>query len=250
MRSRTHRVARGKTMRTGAVVLLILMANCFVASLPTADASSQWFAPIVLTTASPVDGGVNSSGTMEVVVQVTPATAPGPFEYVSWVTNNSTSYMTDFYVACVGVDDLDSFLGDAVLGGMRTVDDRGVVTYVRKSVITGWGNTKRVVNDYYAPGSSTAVPTTKIRWSVLGGNPGLAPGANLGIGLSFTSLYAPSDVAKDMTGSLAIRMYSGEVYAYGPVPYSSAAPPVPEGPAVLLAISGMGFIGALRRRLR
>lgn len=236
-------------MWVSTVVLLILVAHCFAPSSAAADVSSLWFAPIVLTSASPVDGGGNSSGTMEVVVQVTPATAPGPFEYVSWVTNNSTSYMTDFYVACVGVDDARSFLGDAVLEGLRTVDGGGVVTYVRGSSITGWSNTKSPVQSYYTPGSTVAVPTMKIRWSVLGGNRGLAPGANLGIGLSFTSLYAPSDVAKDMTGSFAIRMYSGEVYAYGPVPYSNAGQ-VPEGPAVLLAISGMGFVGALRRRLR
>jgi hypothetical protein len=249
MRTRTDRMGRERAVWVSTVVVLILVTYCFSPSPAAADVSSLWFAPIVLTTASPVDSGADSSDTIEVVVQVTPATAPGPFEYICWVTNNSTSYMTDFYVACVGVDDPNSFLGDAVLEGLRTVDGGGVVTYLRGSSITGWGNTKSVVQSYYAPGSTVAIPTMKIRWSVSGGNPGLAPGANLGIGLSFTSIYAPSDVAKDMTGSLAIRTCSGEVYAYGPVPYSSGAQ-VPEGPAVLLAISGMGFVGALRRRLR
>lgn len=247
MRSRTHRVGREKAMWVSTVVLLILMANCFVASLAMAEASSLWFAPIVLTTASPVDGRVNASDTIEVVVQVTPATAPGPFEYVSWVTNNSTSYMTDFYVACVGVDDPNSFLGDAVLEGTRTVDGGGVVTYVRGSGIMGWGNTKWVVHDYYAPGSTVAVSATKIKWSVLAGNRGLAPGATVGIGFSFTSIYAASAVAGDVSGSLAIRMHNGDIYTYR----SSGAGPahLPEGPAVLLAISGMGFVGVLRRRL-
>ena len=240
--------------RLGMVALLILAVSCSVVSLAAADTSSRWFAPIVLRNTPPVDSDVTSDGYMEVVLQVTPATSPGPFEYVSWVTNNTTSYMTDFYLTCVGVDDIASFLpnGYEVLGGTRSVDGGGVVTYVRGSVVKGWGNSRTGAESVpyilvSKPGSTTPVPTTKIRWSVLGNNPGLAPGSAMGIGFSFVSTYAPATVAGDMTDSLAIRMYNGEVYAYGRGPLLENS--VPEWSSIMLATFAFGFI-AIRRRVR
>ena len=241
------------TMRFGMIALLILAVNCSIVSLAAADVSSRWFAPIMLKTTPSADSAGNSYGTMEVVLQVTPSVKPGPFEYVYWITNSAATPMSDFYLTCVGVGDLSSFLSDGyeVLNGTRQGTD-GVVTFVRGPAVTGWGNTTTGQDtvpymglaNYYPPGSDTLVESTKIRWSALCGNPGLPPAGS--IGFSFTSIYLPSAVAKDLTGSLAIRMFNGEVYAYGPEP----VPHTPEWSSIMLATSAFGFIGAIRRRRR
>jgi hypothetical protein len=225
-------------------------------SSAVADTSTRWFDPILLKTMPGADGAGNPYGSIEVVLQVSPASKPGPFEYVYWVTNNTTAAMSDFYFTCVGVDDINPpwFLPDGyqVLDGVRVAGSGGV-TYTRGSDVAGWGNIRtgqqtipyiRLAN-YYVPGTGEVVSSAKIRWSALGSSLGLPAGGS--IGFSFTSDYLPGTNPKDVASGLAIRMFNGEVYSYGPEPES---PVVPEWSSLLLGMSGLGCIGAFRRRFR
>ncbi len=243
-------------MRVGVIVSLALVICCSALLPLSADTNTRWYAPILLKTTPGADGTGNPYGNIEVVLQVTPSTKPGPFEYIYWVTNNTAAAMSDFYFTCVGVDDINPpwFLPDGyeVVDGTRVVDG-GVVTFDRGPDMTGWGNIRtdeepipyiRIAN-YYVPGTGEVVSSAKLRWSALGDCGGLGAGDSMGF--SFTSDYLPSTVAKDLASGLAIRMFNGEVYAYGPAPES---PVVPECSSVLLAMSGLGCIGVLRRRFR
>lgn len=243
-------------LRLGVIAVSAAIFCGLMLSSASADTSTRWYAPILLETTPGADGAGNPYGSMEVVLQVTPASKPGPFEYVYWVTNNTTAAMSDFYFTCVGVDDINPpwFLPDGyqVLDGTRVVIG-GVVTFNRGSDVGGWGNIRtgqetvpyiRLAN-YYVPETGEVVSSAKLRWSALPGSSGLSPGGS--IGFSFTSEYLPSTVAKDLAGGLAIRMFNGEVYVYGPAP---EAPVVPEWSSVALAMSGLGCLGAFRRRFR
>jgi len=242
--------------RLSIIAAAAAVVCCLTLSSAWADTSTRWYAPILLKTTPGADGAGNPYGNIEVVLQVTPATKPGPFEYVYWVTNNTTAAMSDFYFTCVGVDDINPpwFLPDGyqVLDGTRVVVN-GVVTFNRGPDVGGWGNIRtgeqtvpyiRLAN-YYVPGTGEVVSSAKLRWSALTGCSGLSPGGS--IGFSFTSEYLPSTVAKDLASGLAIRMFNGEVYAYGPAP---EAPVVPEWSSVVLAMSGLGCLATLRRRFR
>lgn len=232
-------------------MLVVVVAGCCLGPVAGADTSTRWFAPILLKTLPSADGAGNSYGNIEVVLQVSPASKPGPFEYIYWVTNYTTAEMSDFYFTCVGIDDLSTFLPDGyeVLDGTRQGSGTSI-TFDRGDNITGWGNMRTGdesapyvrLASYYLPGTDTLVSSAKMRWSVLDNGVGLAPGES--IGFSFTSTYPPATVAKELASGLATRMFNGEVYAYGPEP----EPQIPEWSSVLLGLSGVGVLGATKRR--
>lgn len=241
MKHRTQCAGFATCSRVGLIILLAITSMCLMVSPVLAD--TRWLDPILLTTPS-------SSGYMEVALQVTPSVAPGPYEYVYWVTNFAAAPLTDFYFTCVGVPDPSTFdpTGFTVWDGTRD-PSTGHVWWGAQS--SAWGNlltgglppltTSMLVYDQT---TETMVPGTRFRWSSLVDN-GLMPDSTLGF--SFTSIYAPQDVARDLAAGLAVKAYNGTEYAYGP---SGTTPEVPDWPAVSMALLGFGGLGTLRRRFR
>lgn len=241
-----------KCIHLGGVAMAVLAICCLALSPVCADVSSRWFDPILLKTTT-------DAGYMEVVLQVTPATRPGPFEYIYWVTNSAQRGMSDFYLTCVGIPDLSSFdpLAYNVVAGTRLPGSGGAVTFQRGAVVEDWGNI--ITGQQMAPNarpqsiydetSQQYASSVKFRWSVLADG-GLTPGGS--IGFAFTSTYSPATVARDLAATFAIRTYNGDEYAYGPGPEPDPGddPVVPEWSTVMLALSGFGCLGAFRRRFR
>ena len=85
-------------LRTTAIAILAAIVLCAGGSSVFADAYTHWFDPIELVTPF-------SNETVEVVLQVSPGVAPGPYEYVYWVTNNTSSELTELFVTAVGSAD-------------------------------------------------------------------------------------------------------------------------------------------------
>jgi hypothetical protein len=242
MKRGTQREGLVVRARLGVVTLLMIAGICLMISPVLADDYTRWFDPILLTTPG-------SGEHMEVALQVSPGVSPGPYEYVYWVTNLSSSPLSDFYFTCVGVPDPSSFDPTyfTVWNGTR---DPGTGDIWWGTQNSDWGNlftgslppltTAQMVYDQT---TGMMVPSTKFRWSSLTGD-GLMPGDTLGF--SFTSIYAPALVARDLAAGLAVKAYNGTQYANGP----GTQPDVPEWPAVAMALSGLGSLGVLRRRFQ
>lgn len=245
VKRRTQRVMSAMRVRLGVLTLVAIAFVCLMVSPVLADSYTRWFDPILLTASG-------STGYMEVVLQVSPGVAPGPYEYVYWVTNYAPVSLSDFYFTCVGIPDPSSFDPTAyrVMDGTRNPQPGGGVQFWWGAPNLDWGNLitgEPMVpiirqRDVYDATSDAVVGSTKFRWSSLAGD-GLLPGDSLGY--SFTSIYAPSAVARDLAAGLAIRTYNGDEYAYGPDITSND---VPEWSSALMALLGFGGVGALRRR--
>lgn len=246
MKRGKQRVDSAMRARLGLRALVTFAIICIMISPVLADDYTRWFAPVLLTAPGTTDH-------MEVVLQVSPGVSPGPYEYVYWVTNYAAAPLSDFYFTCVGVPDPSSFDPTCyrIMEGTRNPVPGGDVEFYWGAENLDWGNLitgesmvpltrQRLV---YDETTSALVESTKFRWSSLYGD-GLLPGNSLGF--SFTSIYGPAAVARDMAAGLAVRTYNGDEYAYGP----GTEPDVPEWPAVTMALSGLGGFGLLRRRFR
>lgn len=237
--------ARTRSIRHAVVAAAMVVICCMVMSPVCADTSPVWFDPILLTS---TDG----SGSMEVVLQVTPAATSGPFEYTYWVTNSAQTVMSDFYLTCVGIPDMTSFDPNRyrVMSGARKVSAAGAVTFERGSSLVDWGNPLTGYGNARPQSIHDGTPGVKLRWGSLseGGGLDLDDGS---IGFSFTSTYMPATVASDLAGAFAIFTYNGVEYVHGPgVGPDPSMPGVPEWSTIMLALSGFGCLSGFRRRLR
>lgn|GEM_PF-1771686 len=254
--SKTRRKVILKTLLACALAMLI----CTLASSAYAGGTTtHWFAPVMLTGSS-IDA-TGPIGSFEAVLGVTSSAGSGPFQYTYWITNNGAAAMSDFFFTCFGVKDLQSFTNFMPLSGTRMVSSTGQVYFIPGSELQDWGHYDVTANNMQVavPGSPREWYHTsydeylqkevndgcEFNWMAL--DSGLTSGNS--IGFAFTSIYGPSDVASDIASTTAIRSYNGDVY--GPDSTSSSdIPPVPEWSSVLLAMSGLGGIQALKMGLR
>lgn len=232
----------GKKHFVLALLLALVMCHCVVTAAEAMD-TTQWFNPVLLMTKNGSGEYAEEFGSIEVVMQVTPNALNGSYEYVYWVTNNTTTMMSDFYFTCLGVTDPKSFMTDGyqVLSGTR-VEEYGLVKFSAGPGVAGWGDF--TTDDDTVPlvcNVSEGCLSTRLWWSALGDNEGLDVGDSLGF--SFASIYPPGVAADNIPVGLAARMFNGE--AYGPDPTQ-----LPECSSVFLALTGLGCVGAIKQRFR
>lgn len=223
-------------LRTTAIAILAAIVLCAGGSSVFADAYTHWFDPIELVTPF-------SNETVEVVLQVSPGVAPGPYEYVYWVTNNTSSELTEFFLTTVGSDDPTAFDAHSfrVIEGTRSGTEIywGADSYDWGDFTSGTTSRPQVIHrSFYDENTQSWLGTTKFRWTTMG--MGLAPGDT--IGFSFINLYAPELFANSIASAMAYDNYNA--YVYGP----GTEPDIPEWPAVAMAASGFGLIGFVKRR--
>lgn len=223
------------------IIFFIFVAVALLAVSPAfADQYTNYYEPVLLTS-------YGAPGNVEVVLQVSPGVGPGPYEYVYWVTNNTATEMRDFYLTAVGSADAAVFdpMSYRVIDGYRNVTPGGVEffwgadNYDWGNLLSGQPMTPIVTHkQFYDEITETLLASTKFRWNTLGG--GLAPGESLGF--SFINIYGPQLYAGSIASAVAIHNYNE--YVFGP----GMEPDIPEWPALTMALSGLGFVGVLKRR--
>lgn len=233
-------LSAGRLPRLQVVFFALVAVALFAVSPAFADQYTNYYEPVLLTS-------YGAPGNVEVVLQVSPGVAPGPYEYVYWVTNNTSTEMHDFYLTCVGSADTAVFdpMSFRVMDGYRNVTPGGVEFYWGADNYD-WGNL--LIGQammphmdhklYYDEITETLLASTKFRWTSDG--LGLAPGESLGF--SFINIYGPELYAGSIAAAMAIHNYNE--YVYGP----GTEPDIPEWPALTMALSGFGFVGVLKRR--
>lgn len=236
-----RRFAAGGARSRFIITALLVIAVASIISIPVhADEYTRWFEPVELR-------HPGSSESVEVVLQVSPGAAPGPYEYVYWVTNNTSAEMNSFYLTLVGSSDIAVFdpFSYRVIDGMRVETPNGVEfywgydNYDWGNLISGQSQYPHISHyDIYDDITNSLLTSTRFRWNVLGD--GLAPGDS--IGFSFINMYGPELFASSIASATAVYNYNELVYGPG------EEPDIPEWPALLMAAPGLGLAGLLRRR--